>query len=72
MNKINIKKDWDWYLAEVLWSKNLYAFGYTEKEAQDELMNVVDMMTDYHLDLVEANRKIKRQLLWNRVKEYAL
>ena len=48
---ITIKKDGEWYLAEVLGKKSLYAFWYTKQEAIQELKNVIDMM-------VEFNKKI--------------
>lgn len=72
MSEIIIKKDWEWYIAEVKWSKNLYAFGYSEAEAKTELLNVVEMMMDFHLELVEKERQLKHQLLWNNVVDYAL
>ena len=46
--KIVLKKDWDWYLAEVEGEKNIYAFWYSEEEAINELQKVIDMMTDYY------------------------
>lgn len=42
------KKDWEWYIAEVEGKPNLFAFALTEKEALDELKNVIDMMIDFH------------------------
>ncbi len=60
--KIEVKQDGDGYLAKVRGRKNLFAFGYSEKEALQELGNVVDMMMDYHLEQVEMERKIRNQL----------
>jgi len=47
--KIIIKKDWEWYLAEVKWHENLYAFWKTEELAKKELLWVVEMTMDYSL-----------------------
>ncbi|MEA2067934.1 MAG: hypothetical protein U9P12_01925 [Verrucomicrobiota bacterium] len=60
--KIEVKQDGDGYLAKVRGRKNLFAFGYSEKEALKELGNVVDMMMDYHLEQVETERKVRNQL----------
>jgi len=46
--KIIVRKDGEWYIAEVQWKENVYAFWYTEEEAVKELNNVVDMMLDYY------------------------
>ena len=35
--KITIKKDWDWYLAKVVWHDNYFAYWETKKEAIIEL-----------------------------------
>lgn len=59
MYKIIIKKDWEWFLAEVKWQENIFAFWYTEDEAKSELLNVIEMMMGYHLELVEKDRKLK-------------
>ena len=60
--KIEVKQDGDGYLAKVGGRKNLFAFGYSEKEALMELGNVVEMMMDYHLEQVEVERKVRNQL----------
>ena len=53
MVKISIKKDGEWYLAEVDENDNLYAYWYTENDAKKKLLWVVEMTMDYHLELVE-------------------
>lgn len=63
MNNIIISKDWEWYLAEIKWYKNLYAFWNTKQEAKEELLWVLEMMMDYNLELVEKSRKLKNKLL---------
>lgn len=72
MSDIVIRKDWEGYLAEVKWLKNIFAFWYSEDEAKSELLNVVEMMMDFHLELLEKERKLKHQLLWNNMVDYAL
>jgi predicted RNase H-like HicB family nuclease len=63
MEKIEISKDGDWYLAEIKWIKNIYAYWNTKEEAMKELLWVLEMMMDYHLELVEKNRKLKNKVL---------
>lgn len=72
MAKILIKKDWEWYLAQVVGHKNLFAFGLTKKQAYDELLNVIEMIMDYHLEQVETERKIKNHILWTKSANYAV
>ncbi len=60
--KIIIKKDWEWFIAEVVWKPNAYAFWYTKQEAIQELNNVVDMMIDYYNEEVLAQKMIKHLL----------
>jgi predicted RNase H-like HicB family nuclease len=60
--KIDVKPDGDGYLAKVRGRKNLFAFGYSVDEALRELENVVNMMMDYHLELVETERKVRNKL----------
>jgi len=69
---ITIKKDWDWFLAEVEGQDNIFAYGETEEEARKELLWVVEMMMDYHLELVENERKIKNSILNFNFSNYAL
>lgn len=68
---IIIKKDWDWYIAEVKWRKNLYAFGYTKEQAINELKNVLDMMMDYYTQEISFQKKIQKHLS-NKTIEYAV
>ncbi len=72
MTTITIKKDWKWYLAEIKWYNNLFAFWFSKEEAKNELLNVIDMMMDYHLELIEKERKLKNSILKNKYLEYAL
>ena len=57
--KIILKKDWDWFIAEVAWKPNVYTFWYTQEEAIQELNNVVDMMMDYYNEEMYIQKKIK-------------
>ena len=52
MEKIEISKDWDWYLAEIKWVKNIYAYWNTKEEAMKELLWVLEMMMDYYKKLM--------------------
>ncbi len=70
--KIIIKKDWEWYLAEVKWFDNLYAYWETKESAEKELLWVVEMTMDYHLELAEKEKNIKNFILNNKNPEYAL
>lgn len=67
MENIIINKDWEWYLAEIEWLENVYAYWNTKEEAKQELLGVLEMMLDYHLELVEKSRKLK-----NKVSNYAV
>lgn len=69
--KIILKKDWDWFIAEVAWKPNVYAFWYTQEEAIQELNNVVDMMIDYYNEEMYIQKKIKH-LLEEKQYSYAL
>ena len=69
--KIVVRKDWEWYIAEVQWKENVYAFWYTEEEAVKELNNVVDMMLDYYNKEVSVQETIK-DLLKNKKYSYAV
>jgi len=53
-----IEKDGDGYLAKVKDQPNLFAFAYSEKEAVQELKNVVEMIMDYHLDFKLFVKKV--------------
>ena len=69
--KIILRKDGEWYIAEVQWKENVYAFWYTEEEAVKELNNVVDMMLDYYNKEVSVQESIKN-LLKNKKYSYAV
>ncbi len=69
--KIIVKKDWDWFIAEVIWKPNVYAFGYTEQESIQELNNVVDMMLDYYNEEMNT-QKIIKNLLSEKHYSYAI
>lgn len=68
---IIVRADWDWYLAEVKDKDSLYAFWYSKQEAVDELKNVIDMTVDYYSQEISFQKKIKKQLLSNKI-EYAV
>jgi len=63
MANIIIKKDWEWFLAEVEWNDNIYAYWESEQDAKKELLWVVEMMTDYYLERVKSNNQIKNNIL---------
>ncbi len=68
---IVVRADWDWYLAEVKDKESLYAFWYSKQEAVDELKNVIDMTVDYYSQEISFQKKIKKQLIGNKI-EYAV
>ena len=70
--RVIIKKDWEWFLAEIEWQENIFAYWYSEKEAKNELLWVVEMMMDFHLEQVEKERKIKNSILNFKIPNYAL
>ena len=51
---IEVKKDGEGFLAKICGRDNLYAFGFTKKEALKELGNVLKMITDYKLDHIKV------------------
>jgi len=69
--KIKVEKDGDGFLAEVENIDGLYAFGKTEEEAKKELLNVIEMTMDYHLEQVEIERKLKNDLI-SQMPSYAV
>ncbi len=69
--KTIIEKDGDGFLAKVEGHKNLFAFGYSEKEALIELKNVVEMILDYHLEQVNDERIIKNEIS-SQLEKYAV
>jgi len=70
--QIIIKKDWDWFIAEIEGSDNLYAFWYSEDEAKKELVLVLEMMIDYNSELLENQKYIKKSILKQKELNYAL
>jgi len=73
MAEIKITKDWEWFLAEVIWYDNIFAYWDTEEQAKKELLWVIEMMMDYHLEQVENERKIRNKILnFNNTNNYAL
>ena len=77
--KIIVKKDTPGFLAKVAYAKNsekknpdsLYAWGETEEEAKKELLNVMDMVLDYRLELAE-NARSMRNHVYKKVTGHAL
>ena len=66
--EVLITKDGEWYIAEIKWKKALYAFGYTQEEAVNELKNVVDMMVDYYSEEISVQKKIRKYLAGKQLK----
>lgn len=60
--EIIMKKDGEWYIAEIKSKPNIYAFAYTKEEALDELTNVVDMMLDFYSQEMSFQKKVKKIL----------
>jgi len=67
-----IRKDWNWYLAEVEWNDSIFAFWKTAIEAKKELVNVVEMMIDYHSELVRNEKSLKESILSTKELNYAV
>ena len=57
--KITIEKDWDWYLAKVVWHDNYFAYWETKKEAIIELKNVIEMIRDYYEEQIAEQKQIE-------------
>jgi hypothetical protein len=57
------KKDWEWYLAEVNWIDYLYAYWFSKQEAENELLNVIDMIMDYEIEQLWKQRQVKEYIL---------
>jgi predicted RNase H-like HicB family nuclease len=66
-----IEKDGDGYLAKIDGYENLYAFSYSEKEAVQELKDVVEMMMDFHMEQANDERLIRDELA-STVENYAV
>jgi len=69
--EIIIRKDGEWYIAEVKSKPNIYAFWYSKEEALSELKNVVDMMVDFYSQEMSFQKKIKKFLI-NKSYTYAV
>jgi predicted RNase H-like HicB family nuclease len=69
--EIIIRKDGEWYIAEVKSKPNVYAFWYSKEEALSELKNVVDMMVDFYSQEMSFQKKIKKFLM-NKSYTYAV
>lgn len=52
--KITVKKDGEGYLAEVAGHENVYAHADTPTHAKHELVGVVEMLMDYHIEQLAA------------------
>jgi hypothetical protein len=70
--EFKIKKDWEWYLAEVEWNDSIFAYWKTEEEAKTEFVGVLDMMIDYHSELVTNEKALRNLVLNNKDFNYAL
>ena len=60
--KVELGKEKDGYHAKILGRKHLSAFGYSKREALEELMGGVAEEFDSELDYQEAEKKIREQL----------
>lgn len=67
-----IKKDWNGYLAEVEWNDSIFAFWKSTIEAKKELINVIEMMIDYHSELVQNEKSLKESILNTKELNYAV
>lgn len=65
--KIRIQKDGNGFTASVEGFDNLFAHGATSEEARQELLYVIEMMMDIHIEELEKERKIKEKLLKNDI-----
>ncbi|MBI3580914.1 MAG: hypothetical protein HY098_02365 [Nitrospinae bacterium] len=60
--KIRVRRDGEGYLADVPGQPQLFAWAPTKARARMELLSVVEMMLDYHLEQVEMERKVRSKL----------
>jgi len=70
--KIDVVKDGEGFLARVIGQDNIFAYGTSELDAKKELVWVVEMMMDYHLEQVENERQIKNAIIASNELEYAV
>ena len=63
--QISIEKDGEGFLAKVMGTDELYAFGFTQQEAIRELSNVIEMVSDTFLPFsvtgIQRRKKIEHQ-----------
>ena len=67
-----VEKDGDWFLAKVIGRDDIYAFWYSEFEAKTELLKVIEMVMDIHLEQVESERKLKKEIFKSLSTEYVV
>jgi hypothetical protein len=67
-----VQKDGEGYLAQVEWNENIFAYWVTEIEAKKELVWVLEMMIDYHSELVESEKVLKNTILASKDFDYAV
>ena len=65
--KITIQKDGIGFLAQVDGQENLFAYGETEEETKNELLNVIDMILEYHQEQISIEQSAKEHLLQGKV-----
>lgn len=70
--EFKIRKDWEWYLAEVEWNDSFFAYWKTEVEAKKEFVGVLDMVIDYHSELVKNEKDLRKTVLSSKELNYAL
>ena len=54
--QVTIEKDGNGFLAKVLGTDELYAFGFSQQDAIRELSNVIEMMEDTVLPFQKKSR----------------
>lgn len=64
---ICITKDGNGFTAYVEGVQNLFAHGSTEQEAKQELVYVIEMMMDIHIEALGKEREAKEKLLKNEI-----
>jgi predicted RNase H-like HicB family nuclease len=57
--KIELAKEKDGYTAKVSGRKHLVAFGYTKREALEELAGVVELELDSEQEIRQIEKKIE-------------
>jgi len=63
--QISIEKDGEGFLAKVVGTDELYAFGFTQQEAIRELSSVIEMVSDTFLPFsvtgIQRRKKVEHQ-----------